>query len=770
MVKLTLPIILIAALVLGFLIGRFETLSTLPMKADPPDGIRVRPLLRTLEGDPLTVRDAVTQSLAALPPAEQRKLLGSLVCAHAAPGDAVLFAACTAETPSMGVVRKVERLFHSSHSIAKRRAAAEDEHLVLHMPGLYGKVFTPRLQAQNRSSTEGLDVLSARPLATAAAVTSGTARNTSSSSGLAIRALASHAASRAAAMAAAHNAAPRNAPRWLDHVRPTGSDWHDLSLQPWELAPILAPAVPRGSLPMCVWERLARLCAVVFPQKPRAGAGAGAWYAEWNRGVTCSLRANRKGEGGASRMIRVDGGSGSTDGGGGGGSKGGSDGMTFIGRIKPTSTEAENAILLEPTCDDTGSGTQVSKAQPRPGESSLPINALIGAVEHAANHKGGMWTPGAKGSTLQGKREASDGWIAPSLTGGARMASLRAKLTAGRRVRILAIGASNTAMFAPACVDAGCEIGAREPSEVVHRRLQGLADRHGALGRGQPDWLVRLLLTLHARYPDTPLLGVAQAYGGLDPKTVASCLADFLEGGRPFVSLSPRCKTAANSSESASSASASSAAVPSSSAAVPSSSVVSSLSSSSCSDAVPDLLLLDFAIFAGKRPTLSYLVSLEKLLRFLYPKDTAVLFLNMANWCRGSEGVVQWEVMGHAKCQRMLFDPERSVANLGRSPLPDPWHSELGRLARHYGYAAVSTFHALAPLVITGQLNASAFTQDGMHPIYWPRKRECIRVPSTPLSPLSLFLSLDAAQKGQPLCSYLIRPPSRMPASHARRH
>lgn len=39
---------------------------------------------------------------------------------------------------------------------------------------------------------------------------------------------------------------------------------------------------------------------------------------------------------------------------------------------------------------------------------------------------------------------------------------------------------------------------------------------------------------------------------------------------------------------------------------------------------MPDLLILDFAIFAGKRPTLAYLVSLEKLLRFLHQKDTAV--------------------------------------------------------------------------------------------------------------------------------------------------
>ena len=69
----------------------------------------------------------------------------------------------------------------------------------------------------------------------------------------------------------------------------------------------------------------------------------------------------------------------------------------------------------------------------------------------------------------------------------------------------------------------------------------------------------------------------------------------------------------------------------------------------------------------------------------------------------------------------MLFDTERSVQNLGRSPLPDEWHAKLTQLASHYGHPAVSTFHALLPLVVAGQLRASDFTQDGMHPVYWPR-------------------------------------------------
>ena len=51
------------------------------------------------------------------------------------------------------------------------------------------------------------------------------------------------------------------------------------------------------------------------------------------------------------------------------------------------------------------------------------------------------------------------------------------------------------------------------------------------------------------------------------------------------------------------------------------------------------------------------------------PQDVAVVFLNMANWCRGPEGSVAYEVMGHAKCQRMVFDRDRSIRNLKRYAL-----------------------------------------------------------------------------------------------------
>ena len=446
---------------------------------------------------------------------------------------------------------------------------------------------------------------------------------------------------------------------------------------------MLAPHVPRDALPTCVWERLERLCAVVYAPKQRKGM---VWHAEWRRGVVCSMHPPPAGNGGDSMATTGD--------------AAVAAGVVAVGTMKPTSTEAENAILLQPDCDGEGDGTRLVEPLPPPGESSLPMDALLGATGGASRNllkevKEGAASGGrmAAAGRVGGDAGADATRLGELLeSGGTRMHGLRRKLETGRRVRILAIGASNTAMFAPACADDGCECATHEPLDEVAKRLSGLASRHGALGRGQPDWLVRLVLTLHKRYPSSPKLAVAQAYGGLDPKTVASCLADFLEGSRSFVAHDPLCATDAPE------------------AAPP-----------SCSDAVPDLLVLDFAIFAGKRPTLSYLVSLEKLLRFLHPKDTAVVFLNMANWCRGGEGVVAWEVMGHAKCQRMLFDPERSVSNLGRAPVPDEWHGKLAQLAGHYGHASVSTFHALMPLVVTGQLNASDFTQDGMHPIYWPR-------------------------------------------------
>ena len=246
-----------------------------------------------------------------------------------------------------------------------------------------------------------------------------------------------------------------------------------------------------------------------------------------------------------------------------------------------------------------GDGSRLTRPSPEPGESSLPIEALQNALgidqasDDSNSNGGGSW----------------------------RLASLRRKLEEGQRVRVLAIGASNTAMFAPACQDAGCEASAHEPMESVRRRFEALAERHGALRNAQPDWLVRLLLTLHRQYPAAPLLGVAQAYGGFDPKMVAMCLADFLEGATPFKALGPACRTPAGASGNSGAPTASDAYA----------------SASACSDDLPDLLILDFAIYAGKKPLLSYLSSIEKLMRYLWPHVTAAhppcLTLTLCCYC-----------------------------------------------------------------------------------------------------------------------------------------
>ena len=595
------------------------------IRVSTPTVLSISPIHRPTNDSALAVRDEVTAALARLSKVEQRQLLKRLVCMHASPGDAALFSACSAHTPSLGTMRRVAKAFA----------------LIGPPPP------PPPLPAVYPYDMKGLSML---PRIAAAPPPPRAAKNATIIT-----------TTTAVATTAPRSAQPPpppwdwrdhvvgTAPRWLDHVRPSGDDWKDYALKTYELQPMLRPSVRHDELPKCVWERLATLCATLFPRVARKLVGGVQWHASWQRGVHCAVGQAGEAEGGAPA---------------------GSSSDHFV---KPTSTEAENAILLEDACDDEGSGTRLVTKAPPAGESSLPLEALLAAVGQL--HAG-----------------------APAAGAGAKMARLRAKLREGRHVRILAIGASNTAMFAPACVEDGCEIKAHEEQDAVAARLTMRAAQHGALGRSQPDWLVRLLLVIHRRYPSASLLGVAQAYGGLDPKSVASCLADFLESGRPFVTQQPRCRACADTS------------------AKP---FVSGCRE--CSDAIPDLLILDFAIYAGKGPDPKYLASIEKLLRFVHTTNAAVILLNMGNWCRGHEGVVTWEVMGHAKCQRVLLDQHRSVNNLRAAAFPDPWHTQLATLAAHYGHVSVSTFHALQPLVIQGAVRTGDFTQDGIHPIYWPR-------------------------------------------------
>ena len=570
---------------------------------------------------PLQIRDEVVKAVSQLEARDARRLVSSLACSYAAPGDAALYAACVARTPPLGALRKVASAF--------RAFAAEDSALTPIAPPA---VASP-MSAPSPSPSSSPSPMPSLTEPSAQLVHSRPANPTSNASALITR--------------------TPIGPAWLNHVRSARSaadDWRELRLQQWELAPLLAPHVPPGALPPCVWSRLAQLCATLFQprmRKVRQLHPRPTIVAEWEGGLICYALVE-------SPSARIE-----------------------IGRMKPTSTEVENAIMLSAHCAaDSSNGTRLDLPMPMPGDASLPVEALLSGVA-------------ASGAARDAR---------------GRMALLRAKLRSGRRVRILAIGASNTAMFAPGCADHGCEVNAHESDDAVRERLAAQAAARGALGRQQSDWLVRLLLVLHRKYPAAPLLGVAQAYGGLDPKSVAGCLSDFLEGSRPFVALEStdplgRCPETR--------------AEPGGCCDRPPHDPPHP-GARGCTDAVPDLLVIDFAIFAGKTPDRTYLLSLEKVLRHLWPTDAAVILLNMGNWCRGAAGRVSWDVMGHAKCQRLLFDEEASVRHLGRAPMPDTWHDDLAHLASHYGYAAVSTFHALQPLVVARALRVSDFTQDGM--------------------------------------------------------
>ena len=113
---------------------------------------------------------------------------------------------------------------------------------------------------------------------------------------------------------------------------------------------MLAPHVSRDALPTCVWERLERLCAVVYAPKQRKGM---VWHAEWRRGVVCSMHPPPAGNGDSMATT---------------GDAAVAAGVVAVGTMKPTSTEAENAILLQPDCDGEGDGTRLVEPLPPPGE------------------------------------------------------------------------------------------------------------------------------------------------------------------------------------------------------------------------------------------------------------------------------------------------------------------------------------------------------------------------------------------------------------------
>lgn len=343
--------------------------------------------------------------------------------------------------------------------------------------------------------------------------------------------------------------------------------------------------------------------------------------------------------------------------------------VLVVNRLKPTSTEVDNAILLSPTCDDEGSGTRLTEPVPPIGHASLPADALARGV--------------LSGSMPNDKAVPRS-----------RLEAVRAKLQAGERVHILLIGSSNSALFGSICRD-GCRCDGPESEAIVRERFDRQAQR--VYSWSQADWFSRFIQTLHRRYPQADIVAQSSGYGGLSPMSVASCPSDFLEG---LAAFDPRKLGDVHDSS----------------------------SSETSKPTRPDLLVLDFAVYAGFVPDSRYIDAFEKLLRYLWPTSTAVLFLNLGNFCRGANGTVSDDVMGHAKCQRMLFDGYASAANIGRATFPDPWHERLGQLAVHYGHSAVSMFDALQPLIASQAIKISEITQDGMHPTYWPRRSNLARV------------------------------------------
>ena len=327
---------------------------------------------------------------------------------------------------------------------------------------------------------------------------------------------------------------------------------------------------------------------------------------------------------------------------------------TISGALKGTVKSSKNLQLqnlLLQRCESAS----LPVPPPSPGVSSLPRDALQRSVGGA--------------------------------TGSARLAGFLSKLERNETVRVVAIGASNTAMFAESCSGGGgrkaCTVESHTDAATLATRL---AERARKLGKVPgADWLARLLRVIHARYPGAPLIFRTIGYGGMGPRTVASCTADFFDVGSPVGSgpSSPESRRA-------------------------------------------DLAIVDFAIFGGLVPFAQDWHAFETLLRSIWSSGTAIVLLNYANWCRGGSGLLEKATLGHARCQSMLFNRSAARVNLRAALVPDPWELLLGRLAAYYGHGAVSVFHSLQPLATSGAIDAVDFTHDGKHPVYWPQVPQVI--------------------------------------------
>ena len=385
--------------------------------------------------------------------------------------------------------------------------------------------------------------------------------------------------------------------------------------------------LPALDLPKCLWDKLGDMCSARFHKSGPS------MTAEWRDGVVrCML------------------------------------GTQFIGRFKRNNVELE-VQLMRGCTEDT-----LDEEPPPVGISSLPRDARDRSLR--------LWSDE---TTIKGRNKSPldiDARRAAASRESSNLVGLRRRVAAGNEsLSILALGASVTFMFADLCTEADshlCSTGPHESLNAFDERIRTLAaKRKKAVRAEEADWLLQLVRTLKHGYPNTRLAARSVAYGGMNPKAVAACAADFV------------------------------APPPAGHGSTPSGSA--------------NLVILDFAIFGGLHPFSEDWHAIESLVRALWPLDVAVILLNMPTWCLGETGRREGYVHGHSRCQRMIFNQTRSRMNIAAAQLPDRFHATLRAVALNYEQTSISVFDALQPLVSDGAVDLLDFTHDGKHPIMYPR-------------------------------------------------
>lgn len=189
---------------------------------------------------------------------------------------------------------------------------------------------------------------------------------------------------------------------------------------------------------------------------------------------------------------------------------------------------------------------------------------------------------------------------------------------------------------------------------------------------GGTNWLARLVATLAIANPSVTIKADTHASGGLSALSLAPCPADAI------------------------------------------------CSSTRLDRQCPDLLVLDFALGLGFPSTLK---SVEVLLRFATARGIASVLLVLPDWCHFLPHIraIGKDVSHHVACQRALYARNETRAALARERGGDPHTRKMAPLAAHYRQTAISMFDALLPLVAhPDAIDLVEFTQDGIHPAYWP--------------------------------------------------